>query len=90
VSRIADHLNAEIVLGTVTSVKDAVQWLSYTYLHIRMLRNPLAYGITYQQKELDPDLIRWKTDLIKVAAKTLDKCKVREEIEKKKEKKMGL
>jgi len=41
-----------------------------------MLKNPLAYGITYQQKETDPDLIRWKTELIKVAAKVLDKCKM--------------
>jgi len=37
-----DHLNAEIVSGTVTSVREAVIWLSYTYLFVRMLRNPLA------------------------------------------------
>jgi activating signal cointegrator complex subunit 3 len=75
-SRLADHLNAEIVLGTVTSIQDAVQWLSYTYLHVRMMKNPLAYGITYQQKEMDPELIRHKAELIRVAARTLDKCKM--------------
>jgi activating signal cointegrator complex subunit 3 len=76
VNRLADHLNAEIVLGTVNNIQDAVQWLSYTYLHVRMLKNPLAYGITYQQKEMDPHLLRHKSELIKVAAKLLDRCKM--------------
>lgn len=41
-----DQLNAEIVLGTVTNIKDAVNWLSYTYLYIRMLKNPKHYSIS--------------------------------------------
>ncbi len=44
VKAIPDHLNAEIVSGTVTNVREAVSWLSYTYLFIRMLRNPMVYG----------------------------------------------
>lgn len=40
-----DHLNAEVVQGAVTNLRDAVNWLSYTYLYIRMLRNPRHYGI---------------------------------------------
>ena len=32
VSRLADNLNAEIVLGTVRNRDEAVQWLGYTYL----------------------------------------------------------
>lgn len=40
-----DQLNAEIVLGTVTNVKDGVNWLGYTYLFIRMLKNPKYYSI---------------------------------------------
>lgn len=35
VSKMPDMLNAEIVLGTIQSVKDAVTWLGYTYLYIR-------------------------------------------------------
>ena len=42
-ARLADHLNAEVVAGTVTSIKDACTWLSYTYLHVRMMRNPVLY-----------------------------------------------
>jgi pre-mRNA-splicing helicase BRR2 len=32
VSKLADNLNAEVVLGTVRSRDEAVQWLGYTYL----------------------------------------------------------
>ena len=60
---LSDHLNAEIALGTVTSVKEAVTWLSYTYLHVRMMRNPLAYGIPFEQMGTDPFLGRWRAEL---------------------------
>lgn len=39
-----DALNAEIALGTVASVQDGVQWIGYTYLFVRMQRNPVVYG----------------------------------------------
>jgi len=40
-----DSLNAEIALGTITSVQDAIQWLGYTYLFVRMRREPFIYGM---------------------------------------------
>ena len=40
ISQLADQMSAEIVLGSISSVKDAVNWISYTYLYVRMLRNP--------------------------------------------------
>ena len=42
-----DALNAEISLGTVGSINDAVQWLRYTYLYVRMRKNPLQYGMGF-------------------------------------------
>lgn len=39
-----DALNAEIALGTVANVRDAVQWLGYTYLYVRIRKNPFQYG----------------------------------------------
>ena len=39
-----DHLNAEIVSGTVVNVREAIQWLKHTYLYVRMLRSPRSYG----------------------------------------------
>jgi activating signal cointegrator complex subunit 3 len=42
--QLADHLNAEVVGGTVTNVREGAAWLTYTYMYIRMLKNPIAYG----------------------------------------------
>jgi hypothetical protein len=36
--------NAEITLGTVSNITEGVQWLGYTYLFVRMRRNPMFYG----------------------------------------------
>jgi len=41
-----DALNAEISLGTVTNATEAVRWLGYTYLFVRMRKNPLQYGLS--------------------------------------------
>lgn len=45
ISQLADILNAEIVLGTISNTKEAINWLAYTYLYVRMLRSPSLYGI---------------------------------------------
>ena len=39
VSKLADNLNAEIVLGTIRNRDEADQWLEYTYLYVHMLCN---------------------------------------------------
>ena len=49
VSSLKDNLNAEVVLGTVTNVKEGCAWLGYTYLFVRMSSNPLAYGMTWNE-----------------------------------------
>jgi replicative superfamily II helicase len=33
IQSLADHLNAEIILGTVTNVQEAITWITYTYLY---------------------------------------------------------
>ena len=60
--------------GTVTNVDEAVRWLSYTYLYVRMMKNPLAYGITYEQLMMDSNLHGYRHKLITDAAKTLDEA----------------
>ena len=40
-----DHLNAEIGLGTVTSVSSAKKWLSGTFLYVRLKENPEHYKL---------------------------------------------
>ena len=72
IKQLADHLNAEVVGGTVTNIQEAVTWLNYTYLHVRMMKNPLAYGITSDQKADDPILKGRSMELVQQAAKLLD------------------
>lgn len=74
VSRLPDQLNAEIVLGTVANLDEAVTWLGYTYLYICMLRSPALYGISQEQLESDRLLERRRQDLIHTAATVLDKA----------------
>lgn len=73
ITKLPDMLNAEIVLGTVQNVKDAVTWLGYTYLYVRMLRAPTLYGISFDQKKEDPFLEQHRADLIHTAALHLDR-----------------
>lgn len=76
IKQLADHLNAEVVSGTVSNVSEASLWLTYTYLYVRMLRNPLAYGISADQKADDPLLRRRCLELVTNAAKLLDSNKM--------------
>lgn len=74
IKSLPDHLNAEVVSGTVSSITEAVAWLSYTFLFIRMMRNPIAYGIPHEHILLDPQLHQKRTQLILDAVTTLDQC----------------
>ncbi|KAH9647072.1 DExH-box ATP-dependent RNA helicase DExH12 [Citrus sinensis] len=71
VSKLAELLNAEIVLGTVQNAKEACNWIEYTYLYTRMLRNPVLYGLS--PEVLDITLGERITDLIHTAANVLDR-----------------
>lgn len=73
ISKLADNLNAEIVLGNVRSRDEAVNWLEYTYLYVRMLRSPGLYRVG-SDYDNDPVLEQRRVDLIHAAAHTLEKC----------------
>ncbi|KAF6205050.1 hypothetical protein GE061_019217 [Apolygus lucorum] len=73
---LADNLNAEVSLGTITNVSEAVEWLSYTYLYVRMRINPQVYGLNYLDVEDDPLLDTRRRELIVSSAKALDKAKM--------------
>ena len=74
VSRLVDNLNAEIVLGTIQNVSDAVTWLGYTYLYICMLRSPALYGVDEKDVEEDPEMIGRRKNLVHSAATLLDRA----------------
>ncbi|TYG99809.1 hypothetical protein ES288_A10G225400v1 [Gossypium darwinii] len=73
ISKLADQLNAEIVLGTVQNAREACNWIGYTYLYIRMLRNPTLYGLPADVLSRDLTLEERRADLIHSAATILDK-----------------
>ncbi|KAK9450289.1 Sec63 Brl domain-containing protein [Limtongia smithiae] len=74
--RMVDNLNAEISLGTITTVDEGVQWLGYTYLYVRMRKNPMAYGIEYKTLEGDVTLGQRRRELIVNAARQLHKTQM--------------
>ncbi|BFZ53989.1 Putative steryl acetyl hydrolase mug81 [Savitreella phatthalungensis] len=74
--RLIDNLNAEIALGTVTKIDEAVSWLSYTYLFVRMRKNPQVYGIEQGEMSDDPTLAGRRRDLIVAAARKLHKTQM--------------
>ncbi|KAE8670625.1 SNRNP200 protein [Hibiscus syriacus] len=73
VSKLTDQLNAEIVLGTVQNAREACNWIGYTYLYIRMLRNPTLYGLPADVLSQDLTLEERRADLTHSAAVILDK-----------------
>ncbi|KIW08267.1 uncharacterized protein PV09_01190 [Verruconis gallopava] len=74
--KLVDNLNAEIGLGTVTSVQEGVQWLGYSYLFVRMQRNPLNYGIEWAEIRDDPQLVQRRRKLIIDAARVLQQSQM--------------
>lgn len=72
-SKLADNLNAEIVLGNIRNRDEGVDWLGYTYLFVRMIRSPGLYsvGADYDQDEA---LEQKRVDLIHSAAVILEKA----------------
>ena len=73
VSKLPDVLNSELVLGTVQNMRDAVNWLGYSYLYIRMMRSPDLYGIKKSSIKDDPKLATHRANLIHSAAVVLEK-----------------
>jgi replicative superfamily II helicase len=71
-SKICDNLNAEIARGTVSTIAEAVEWLTYTYFFIRARLNPLAYGIDYKEVRTDPTLSAYLQDLCFRTAQRID------------------
>ena len=61
-----NHVNAEVVAGTIRSTQDAVQYLSWTFLYRRLLLNPSYYGVEDSSAE------GLQAFLIELVKRTLD------------------
>ncbi|WWD03969.1 hypothetical protein V865_002029 [Kwoniella europaea PYCC6329] len=71
-----DSLNAEISLGTIANVSEAIQWLGYTYLFVRMRKEPFIYGMPHDVTKDDPQLGNKRNELISQAARLLQAAKM--------------
>ncbi|KIV84311.1 hypothetical protein PV11_00099 [Exophiala sideris] len=72
-SKMADNLNAEIVLGNIQSRDQGVEWLGYTYLFVRMIRSPGLYSVGADYSN-DETLEQKRVDLIHSAATVLERA----------------
>ena len=75
-TKIADNLNAEVSSGSVSSIDDAVLWLSYSYLDVRLQRNPFHYGVNRKQISDLGGVNQVKVKFVTDAARELDKARV--------------
>ena len=50
-SVLADHLNAEVVAGTIQTRQDALDYMTWTFFFRRLLQNPSYYGMEETDEE---------------------------------------
>ena len=72
ISKLVDNMNAEIVLGNIRNRDEAVEWLGYTYLFVRMLRSPGLYSVGAEYED-DDVLEQKRVDLVHSAAIVLER-----------------
>nr|CAH7763205.1 unnamed protein product [Callosobruchus chinensis] len=66
-----EHLNAEVVLGTITDLDVAMQWIASTYLYVRAVKNPRHYGLPFglTKQQIDKKLLEiFQIDLNKLVS----------------------
>ncbi|KAJ3409168.1 Sec63 [Chytridiales sp. JEL 0842] len=50
-----EHLNAEIVLGTISNIELSIEWLKSSFLYVRIKKNPTRYKISVNDKTVSPE-----------------------------------
>jgi len=73
ITKLPDMLNAEIVLGTINNVAEAIDWIGYTYLYVRMINQPSLYGVEPDVADRDTLLEGPRTNFVHTAAAMLAK-----------------
>lgn len=71
IAGMADSLNAEISLGAVSNIQEAIPWIGYTYLFVRLRKNPMVYGMSHEEPANEPDLSSKRNQLIRAVAQKL-------------------
>ena len=60
-------------MAPTQNLRDAANWLGYSYLFVRMLRSPALYGVPLGAVDADPLLLDRRLDLAHSAAVLLDR-----------------
>ncbi len=72
---LSDAINAEIAIGNIHNVSEAVNWLKLTYFSIRLKKNPYAYNLMVKDiKNMSQDQIL--SDIATKSLETLNKFKL--------------
>ena len=66
---LAEHLNSEIGLGTITNLRAAEQWLHDSFLYQRIQRNPAHYSIGKEGNQT------WEQRMNHMVAESIDTLK---------------
>lgn len=74
-----DHLNAEVISGTVSSKSEAMEYLSSTYLYHRILKNPSYYGVDLSNLGVSTEneslsKLAINQEVIRYLSSFIDKC----------------
>ncbi|KAJ8983995.1 hypothetical protein NQ317_008700 [Molorchus minor] len=75
---LTEHLNAEVVLRTITDLDVAMQWLASTFLYVRARKNPRHYDLNVglSKEQIDKKLLEIcqidLNKLVKVGMLTID------------------
>ncbi|XP_065335350.1 probable ATP-dependent DNA helicase HFM1 isoform X2 [Cloeon dipterum] len=76
---LAEHLNAEVVLQTITNLNLAMTWLRSTYLYVRACKNPRAYNLPNDNRvetHLNNLCMKEMTALAKCGVVIMDGCNI--------------
>jgi len=74
--KLDDCLNAEVSIGTVTNITEAIQWLKYTYFWIRLKKNPRHYGVDMKSLQEDPSMTLYMMRMVSEASTRLHNYKL--------------
>ncbi|KAL2707072.1 Pre-mRNA-splicing helicase BRR2 [Kluyveromyces marxianus] len=73
IKRVIDCLNAEVVLGNISTIEEATDWLKYSYLSTRMSQSPDVYNINGNSDSLKSDIVKFQHKIVYSALKLLQK-----------------
>lgn len=71
-SSLPEAINAEVVLGNIQTIREAVLWLSNTFFFQRLRKNPKWYGLAEAVRSGEKSLVTFLIDAVHTAASELE------------------